>query len=463
MMRQRIRTQGPVFLGVVISNLKYQRPWLVLFLAAAIALTGCTVTPTGENALRRQAATAGKPYEKPYAQRHIPPLPVNATAGQLIRFAVLNSPVVERAYWQWRAAIEQIPQAGTQATTLMLNAGTTIQNGQASLANTILGAGNMTSSDIRWPGKLTTQARAALDAARAAGWQYRSAIFTLRRNVLAAWYQYARTSVVLRLAKRQEQLVASVAALTKSGISTGGRQPRQWLTTRNAIDELQARIVALQNQLPRRLAALNALLGRSAGARLNPPQESPVARTWPIGDSRLWALAMRRNPELRRLRFVTSANRMDIDRARQQYIPNFDLNLSSSLDGTAQSFSSALVIPVLRYQAINASIAQAGDQLRATQAALRNQRITLAARLLIDLIAMRNDRRQLHIFKARLLPRVRIIAALADADYQQGTGTVQSQLNAQEMILEIQETIADLKTDRGIRIADVDAIIAAPL
>ena len=376
----------------------------VLLLGSAALLTGCTVTPKGENALRRAAAVAGKPFEKPYAQRHLPPLPLNARSRQLVRYALLNSPEVQKAYWQWRAAIEQIPQAGTQATTLMLNAGTTLQNGQASLVNTILGAGNMTSGDIRWPSKLTTQARAALESARAAGWQYRAAIFAVRRAVLAAWYRYARTAAVLRLNERRHQLLATIAALSRSGISTGGRPASQWLAGRNAVDEIDAQIVDLQHQLPRDLADVNAVLGRPAAAPMNPPPAVPALPLSRFGPKQLWLLAARRNPQLRGLARDVSANRFDIRRAQQRYIPNFDLGLTSSLDGSAQNFSGAVIIPVLRYKAINAAIAQAGDQLRSAQAAWRSTHVSLAAQLLVDVIAMHNDHRQIGIFQNNIPP-----------------------------------------------------------
>ena len=435
----------------------------VLMLGAAVFLSGCTVTPKGENALRRAAVKAGIPYVKPYAQRHIPPLPLNAKSPQLVRYAILNNPDVEKAYWNWRAAIEQIPQAGTQATTLMLNAGTSLQNGQASLANTILGAGNMTGSDIRWPSKLTTQARAALDAARAAGWQYRAAIFAVRRAVLAAWYRYGRTAVLLRLNRRQRQLLATSAALSRSGISPGGKRAGQWLADQNAVDEMDAKIINLQHQLPRDLAKLNAVLGRPAAQPLSPPSAIAVLSAPHLNAQQLWLLAAQRNPQLRGLARDVSANRFDIRRAKQQYIPNFDIGLSSSLDGTAQSFSGALVVPVLRYKAINAAIAQAGDQLRATQAAWRSTHVSLATQLLVDIIAMHNDDRQISIFQNTILPRLKILVSLARADYQQGNGGIDRQIKAQDELLAIQQTIVNLRADLDTRIADLDAIIAAPL
>lgn len=438
------------------------RAGLVMLIGAAL-LAGCTVVPKGENRIRQQAATAGKPFEKPYAQRHLPPLPVNATPAELVRYAVLNNPDVEKAYWKWRAAIEQIPQAGTQLTTLMLSAGTTLQNGQASLANTILGAGNMTSADIRWPSKLSADAKAALQAARAAGWQYRAEIFAVRRDVLAAWYRYAQTSVVLRLATSQQALLNSLAALSKASISTGGRNPGQWLAARNSINQLQTEIIELRNRLPRDLATLNALLGRAAAASLNPPDTIPNIAPPTMGSHDLLMLALRRNPDIRGLRRFISADRISIRRAKLQYIPNFDLGVSSSLDGTAQSISSALVVPVFRYKAINASIAQARDRLRGEQAALRGKQVDLDARLLIDVIALRNDHAQLALFAGKLLPRVKMINSLAQTNYQQGIGGIQEQVRAQRKLLEIRAVVAELQADQDIRIADIDAIIAAPL
>ncbi len=427
-----------------------------------VLLPACTIHPTGEQALRRQAAAAGKPFQKPYAQRHLPPLPLDATAPQLIEYAVLNNPGVEEAYWKWRAAIEEIPQAGTQAATLMLTAGTTLQNGQAALANTILGAGD-TIYNIRWPSKLSVQARAALQAARAAGWRYRAKIFAVRRAVLFAWYDYANTAVQLRLTRAMKRLLEMEAALLRAGVGAGGQPPRQLLALQNRIDNHRVEIVQFVHQLKFELAGLNALLGRPAAAPLTPPSTIPVTRSPALSERGFLILAMQRNPALRGLRRLVSAGRLDIHRAQMQYLPNFDLGFSTSLDGAVQNFTGDLVAPWLRYQAINASIAQTQNQLRSIQAALRREKVNLAARLLIDLIALRNDHRQIILFAQHIQPRLKEIAALDRADYQQGRGGVESQLETEHMLLDTRQTIADLRTDQGQRIADLDAIIAAPL
>ena len=439
-------------------------PWLLIVtLVAGISLAGCTVHPAGEAQLRRQAQVAGRPFAKPYAQRHPSPLPFNATPGQLVHYALRNNPQVQQYYWQWRVAIENIPQAGTQTTTLMLNAGTLLSRGAASFANTTAGVANMGSADIQWPSKLSADAQAALLRAVAAQWNYQSTRFALRRNVLDAWYGYARTAVLLKLVRRRQALLQSVIALNQAGIKTGTVQPQQWLSGQNRLDLLRSRALELTQQLPRQLAALNALLGRPANTPLKPPQAIARVPVPAASNEQLLALAVRRNPKLQALAKLAAAGRISIRRAKMRYIPNFDLGLSTSLEGTVQNITGALVVPALRYQAIDASIRQARDQLRATHASWRGQYNSLASRLLIDLIALRNDQRQLRLFRGHILPRWRMLAALTRAAYQQGGALAARQLGPNQTMLQIQQTMVDLQTDQNQRIADLDAIVAAPI
>ena len=146
-----------------------------------------------------------------------------------------------------------------------------------------------------------------------------------------------------------------------------------------------------------------------------------------------------------------------------QYIPNFDLGLSTSLDGTVQNLTGALIMPLFQYQSINASIAQARSDLRAANAMLRGRKINLDAELTIDLLALQDDQLRLRIFSKKVLPRVKLIAYLARSDYQQGTAGIQGQIRARQKELEIQAIILDLQTDALERLADLDAIVALPL
>src|SRR5580698_6344888 len=95
-------------------------------------LAGCTVHPPGERQEGDAALQSGKPFEKRIEARQVPPLPQNPTADQLVEYALLTNAELEQHYWEWRSAIEQIPQDATQTTTLNVAAGTSITNGHTS-------------------------------------------------------------------------------------------------------------------------------------------------------------------------------------------------------------------------------------------------------------------------------------------------------------------------------------------
>ncbi len=127
--------------------------------AFLVGLTGCTFHPPGEREQREAALQSGRPFEKRIEVRQLPPLPADPTPDQLVDYALLTNADLEQRFWEWRSAIEQIPQDGTPETTLAINAATSITRGRAALADTVLTAQNMPSMMIPRPGKLSAAAR----------------------------------------------------------------------------------------------------------------------------------------------------------------------------------------------------------------------------------------------------------------------------------------------------------------
>src|SRR5438046_496418 len=123
--------------------------YAVLWCALIIALPGCTFHPRGESEERRLADEAGKALKK-----ELPPLPENAPLQQIIDYTLLPNAELEQRYWEWRAAIEQIPQSGTQQTNPALSAGIPITSGSTAFDRTTVTLSNDPMADIVWPAKL---------------------------------------------------------------------------------------------------------------------------------------------------------------------------------------------------------------------------------------------------------------------------------------------------------------------
>ena len=151
--------------------------------AVVVALAGCTVHPAGERAERQLNQEAGQPYERPPELRQLPVLPNDPTPDQLVTYALLSNADVEQSYWQWRSALEQIPQEGTQKTNLMITYSGMISNGTTAASMNALGVGSDPMNNIVLPDKLRTSGMNALESARAGGLRFDKARLELRNKV----------------------------------------------------------------------------------------------------------------------------------------------------------------------------------------------------------------------------------------------------------------------------------------
>jgi cobalt-zinc-cadmium efflux system outer membrane protein len=412
---------------------------------ALIALAGCTVHPRGEQAERNTAQEAGKPFSQPASHRSAPPLSENPTEDDLVRYALLTNGELEQRYWEWRSAIEQIPQDGTQATNLALSAGTSFTNGSTRLDSTTLSLGNDPMADILLPVKLSTTAQRALENARAAGRRFRKTQFELRAKVLSAYADYALTAELIRLEQSNAELLQTTAMVVEAKNRAGAAGQQDLLKARNELDLSRNGIANMQAQLPARRAALNALLNRPADAPIPVPSRISSPRPLIEDDRQVLKLAADRNPEIAALTDEIAARKQSIAIAKLQYLPDFSITAGTDLAGVTQSLMGMLTVPLLRYQAINAAVAQAQANWRATEAMRRQTGNDLAAQLVMDLSTIRDADRQLDLFEHTILPRARQAVTVARAAYESGGSSLLDLLDSQRSLIAIQRLVAALQ------------------
>ena len=437
-----------------------RRMFAIASMGGSLLLAGCTIHPQDEREERQAALHAGRPFTPPLAQRQVPTLPENPTPDDLVRRALLASPELEQRYWEWRSAIEQIPQDGTQATNLSLFGATSITRGRMSLDTTTLSLGNDPMADILLPVKLSAAAQRALENARAAGLRFRKAQFDLRGKVLSAYADYALTAKLVRLEESNAELLqtTTIVVEARNRAGTGGQQ--DLLKSRNELDLSRNDIANMQAQLPAQLAALNALLDRPMNAPIPLPSEMAATRPVMQDDGQILKLAAARNPELAALAQEIAARKQSIQLARLQYLPDFSLTGETDLAAITQSLMGMVTVPMLRYQAIDAAVAQAEANLRATDAMRRQTRNDLSAQLVMDLSTIRDADRQLDLFEHTVLPRARQIVTVGRSAYEAGQSSLLDLLDAQRSLIAIQRLVAHLRATREQRLNDLEAITA---
>ncbi len=432
-------------------------------LVLVTALVACTVHPPGEREERDAATQSGQPFVKRFEVRRIAPLGENPTPDQLVQYALLSNAELEQHYWEWRAAIEQIPQDGTQLTTFNVAAGTSISHGHASGGSSTLALSNDPMTDIHWPGKLDAAAKQTLENARATGRRFIKAKYDLRYKVLSAYDDYALNAQLIRLEQRNQQLLRTTAMVTEAQNGAGSASQQDLLKASNELDMSRNDLANMQSQLPSQRAAINALLSRPADAPLPAPSELPALRALAYGDAELVDLAAKQSPELMALADEIRGRDEGIRLAKLQYVPDFNLSVGTDLMGATQSLLGQATIPVLRYEALNAAVTQAEANLRASEAMRRQAGNDLAAQVVADLTLIRDADRQLELFDRSVLPRVRQVVTIGRTAYETNRASMLGLLEDQRSSIAIERLIANLRVTREKHLAELESITASDL
>ena len=424
---------------------------LAVALALAVSLTSCAIHPRGEREERERAHVA-------YVKAVPEPLAADASLEQILEYAYQANADLERLYWEWIAALETIPQEASPGTNLAFSVESMFEEGKTSLSRTTLGVGNDPMSNLPWPGKLSTAGARSLEQARAAGFRFQAGKLELRARVLDAYYAYALLAETLRLKQREASLLEIAADATEGPVRAGTASANELLMAQNQRDLTVNDLENLKAKVPGSLAGLNALLGREATAQLDLPRELPAARDLPYTDREILGFLAERNPELAALAHEAAANEQAVKMARQQYLPDLGLAASSDLDGIMQSLMVMITAPLVRHEAIEASISQAQAELEASLAMRRQAEQDLTAQAVLALYDLRNAERQIALFETTLIPRLAQTVETTHKAFAVGRASLVDVVEARQMLLKMRIMAAEMRMERESMLAKIESL-----
>ncbi len=424
---------------------------VVLSLVATFFLSGCAIHPAGEKEERRRAGEAGRPYvERPA----LPPLPASPTAEDYLRHAFLSNSDLEARYWEWRAALEQIPQDASLPNAAIPFSYMFKGGGMKAWDRTTLGITNDPMTNIPFPSKLAAAGRRALEAARAAGLRFEGAKFLLQAQVLSTYYDLALLGETLRIQEETVALLRIVSGQASVRVAVGSASQQDLLKAQTELDLAENDLANLRSQVAPAAARMNAILGRPSDAPVPLPESLPQPRPLPVPDGELIRLGAERSPELAALAKEVAGREEALSLAKQAFIPDF--SLSFSLEGSAAQTAGAMLVLPLRFEAIRGGIEQARAGIRAAQAARTQYERDLAASFILNLVVLRNDERQIALFEGTIIPRARQTVEIAQTAYAASRVGFVELLDAQRTLLDSRLTRAQLRTEREKALAAIE-------
>lgn len=417
-------------------------------------VVGCTGTPTeSEKSARSDIASVSKRYRPGDAKPALPVLATTSPLADYLRFAMLNSPRVEAAYYDWAASVERIAPARSlpdPRLTFESDIGATIMSLKPGLM-----------FDLPGPGKLRAAGDVMAAESRVTYFGFEREILRAALAVKTAYYRLHFLEETIRVQKETLQLLGDIEQLAQQQNAAGKVTLQDVLRAQIAIEQLKTQITNLEDSRSTLAAELKAALGLGPNAAHPPLPMTFESSTGDPKPDELLALALARNPNLRAMEADVRRAEASLRLARKAGVPDFTLGVEA--DAMASPVfvtpSASMTLPIWRDK-IAAEIAGAQSGKRAAEARLSAEQVQIAAELASMLYMYREAVRNDELLRDKLVPKAKQSLDAARVGYVNGKAAFLDVIDAQRSLLEFELAGIEARTQRELALASLSLAIA---
>jgi outer membrane protein, heavy metal efflux system len=435
-----------------VPNVKRFRQFFLPALAVAL-LAGCRGLPTtGEKSARHDLAAVGEKYRPGQTNSALPALAPDSGVSNFLAFALLNSPAVAAAFYDWSAAVERItverslpdPKLTFQAY---------IQDELTSLMPGLM-------QDLPGPGKLKAAARVAAAESQSKYFAFEAAVLQTAFEVKSAYYNLHLLDERIRINRQALALLADLETIARAQNEVGRATLQGVYRAQITRDQLTTDLANLDDSRRPLLAQFKAALGLTRD-QPDPPVPATFESTpLDLNEEDLLAAAFARNPRLKAMEADVLMAEATISQSRKSNVPDFSAGLQAEVYTPPFYWPQAsMTLPVWRDK-IAAQIAAAQAGKRAAEARLTAEQISLAVDFAMRTYDYRESTRNLALLKNQLIPKSRHSLALARAGYLSGQADFFNLIDAERAVLNYQLQEIQERTRREITLANLSLLIA---
>ena len=428
------------------------------FVVFALALTGLSacglLVQDSEKAANEQIKEVSAAFRPEGKRPDLPILGPDSSYADFLKYALLNSPVVEASYYDWAAAVSRITVARSlpdPRLTFQLDIQRIIPSFMPGVA-----------FDIPGPGKLAAAADMAAAGSEGQYQLFIKATLQTAFDLQKVCRELQFLKVKLDSSRESLRLMGEFAQLAETLNAANRGTLQDALRAQIEEDRLRTEIKNIEEARQPLLEKFKAVLGLrpEATAPPLPPvlQESPAGEKWP---DKILAEALARNPDLKILRADIQLAEANLSMARKGNIPDFSAGASMdvlSAPVLVRPYAS-MTLPVWRDK-IAAGIAAAQSSKRASEARLSAAQIQLAVQCAEKSYLAREAARNLDVLRGKLLPKAKKALEVSRSAYTSGQVDFLTLLEAERLLLsfDIEEAAAVLQHE--LALAELSMLIA---
>ena len=427
--------------------------------ALATLFGGCGIfAPDSEKSANERRSEVGAQFRPAGVKPVLPELKDGSPFEDYLRYALLNSPEVEQAYYEWASAVYTI----TVARSLPDPRLTFQMDIQGGFIPSLTPGINF---DIPGPGKLAT---AAEIAAAASGIKFQVLTGKVLSSALAlerACWELQFLDAKMKSLKGSRELLSEIEAQARSLNATGKATVQDILRAQIEQERLKTEIDNLEEAKAPLLEKFKASLGLKPGEAAPPPPLSvPEFPTDASMADKLLDEALKNNPDLKAIEAEIKQAEGSLSMARKANIPDF--NFGGQLDALAAPVifrpMAGMTLPIWR-EKIAAGIAAAQAVKQASESKLSAAQIALAVQCAEKRYLTKEALRNLETLRLRLIPKAKLALDAAKLAYSSNGVDFLTLLEAERSLLnfDIEEAAANLQ--RNVSTAELALTLAGRL
>ncbi len=424
-----------------------------LAVVGVFAIAGCRgISTPGERQARHDLGAVAGQYRPGNGRPVLLELTPDSSLSNFLAYALLNSPVVEAAFYDWSASVENIT-----VTRSLPDPQLTFQ---AYIQDTITSLMPGLAWNFPGPGKLRARARVAAADSQGKYFAFESAVLQAAFNLKRAYYQLGLLDEQLQLKRETLSLLENQERVLRAQNEAGTATLPDLLRVQSERDRVHTDLANLEDLRRSLLEDFKAALGLTLEQPDPPtPAHFEMSRESPDADE-LLRVAFERNPQLAAMAADVRAAEAGIAVAYKERVPDFNAGLSADVYAPPFYWPQAgMTLPIWRDK-LAAEVAQARANELAASSRLRAAQIDLAVSFAEKSFAYRETSRNLALIEDDLVPKARQSLGIVRAGYRAGTMDFSSLTDAERMLLDLKVAAAEARTEREIALAELSIMVA---
>jgi cobalt-zinc-cadmium efflux system outer membrane protein len=388
-----------------------------------------------------------------------------------LRYAASNNAGLKAAYEEWRAAVEQVPQAKSLPDPQLTYGYATEPTPQRKMFDAM--------QMFPWFGTIEARADVASAAAKAAFKQFEAKKLELFYEVKQAFYQYCYLAKAINITNESLQLISRFEQVARARYATGTATHPDIIRAQIELAMMENQVKTLEELRPAIVARLNSVLNRPTTNDLPWPQAPDYEQIFI--DSGQWfdfahhpelveglqTIVAENNPQLQALGYDIEAARGNENLAKKKFYPDIGVGLGvdSGMGEDGEDRVMARVSLTLPIWTDNYKAAQRQTRAQLNKAAQEKIQLknTLAARVRQVLYECQNSDREIRLYRDIVIPKASEVVAASLTAYQAGTIDFLSLIDAQRSLLQYRLDYEKAVAENAQRLAELEMLAGMQL